>query len=225
MCGRYYVDDETSREIEKIVRKLDQRLKIEHGQDIHPSESAVILTKECKEVAARQMQWGFPGFQGKGLLINARAEAILDKKTFRDSVLHRRCVIPAHHFYEWSKNKEKYTFQSPKQDATLFMAGCYQIYNGQNRFVILTTQANASVAPVHERMPLLLERQELEDWIMEDAAVEFILAKKPILLNRTAEYEQLKLFSQEGKPIKVSLLDIKIFEFRIHCLFVLLLQA
>ena len=90
---------------------------------------------------------------------------------------------------------EKNTFQSPKQDATLFMAGCYQIYNGQNRFVILTTQANASVAPVHERMPLLLERQELEDWIMEDAAVEFILAKKPILLNRTAEYEQLKLFS------------------------------
>lgn len=132
MCGRYYVDDETSQEIEKIVKKLDQRLKIEHGQDIHPSESAVVLTKECREVAARQMQWGFPGFQGKGLLINARVEAILDKKTFRDSVLHRRCVIPAHHFYEWSKNKEKYTFQSPKQDATLFMAGCYQIYNGQN---------------------------------------------------------------------------------------------
>lgn len=96
-------------------------------------------------MAARQMQWGFPRFQGKGLLINARVEAILDKKTFRDSVLHRRCVIPAHHFYEWCKNKEKYTFQSPKQDATLFMAGCYQIYNGQNRFVILTTQANASV--------------------------------------------------------------------------------
>ena len=88
MCGRYYVDDETSREIEKIVRKLDQRLKIEHGQDIHPSESAVVLTKGCREVAARQMQWGFPGFQGKGLLINARAEAILDKKTFRESVLH-----------------------------------------------------------------------------------------------------------------------------------------
>ena len=90
MSGRYYVDDETSREIEKIVKKLDQRLKIEHGQDIHPSESAVILTKECREVAARQMQWGFPGFQGKGLLINARAEAILDKKTFRESVLHRK---------------------------------------------------------------------------------------------------------------------------------------
>lgn len=68
MCGRYYVDDETSREIEKIVRKLDQRLKIEHGQDIHPSESAVILTKECKEVAARQMQWGFPGFQERDCL-------------------------------------------------------------------------------------------------------------------------------------------------------------
>ena len=78
MCGRYYVDDETSREIEKIVKKLDQRLKIEHGQDIHPSESAVVLTKECREVAARQLQWGFQRFQGKGLLINARVEAILE---------------------------------------------------------------------------------------------------------------------------------------------------
>lgn len=66
MCGRYYVDDETSREIEKIVRKLDQRLKIEHGQDIHPSESAVILTKECKEVAARQDAVGLSGVPGKG---------------------------------------------------------------------------------------------------------------------------------------------------------------
>lgn len=82
MCGRYYVDDETSREIEKIVRKLDQRLKIEHGQDIHPSESAVILTKECKEVAARQMQWGFPGFQGKGLLINARQRRYWTRRPF-----------------------------------------------------------------------------------------------------------------------------------------------
>ena len=53
MCGRYYVDDEISREIEKIVKKLDQRLKIEHGQDIHPSESAVVLTKECREVQGR----------------------------------------------------------------------------------------------------------------------------------------------------------------------------
>ena len=66
MCGRYYVDDETSQEIEKIVKKLDQRLKIEHGQDIHPSESAVVLTNECREVGARQMQWGFPGL-GKGI--------------------------------------------------------------------------------------------------------------------------------------------------------------
>ena len=59
---------ETSREIEKIVRKLDQRLKIEHGQDIHPSESAVILTKECKEVAARQMQWAFRGSRERDCL-------------------------------------------------------------------------------------------------------------------------------------------------------------
>ena len=65
MCGRYYVDDEISREIEKIVKKLDQRLKIEHGQDIHPSESAVVLTKECREVAADAV--GLSEVPGKGI--------------------------------------------------------------------------------------------------------------------------------------------------------------
>lgn len=68
MCGRYYVDDETSREIEKIVRKLDQRLKIEHGQDIHPSESAVILTRSVRKWLRGRCSGAFRGSRERDCL-------------------------------------------------------------------------------------------------------------------------------------------------------------
>ena len=85
MCGRYYVDDETAREIEKIVRELDKKLQIERAGDIRPSDAALVLSQREHHLTAKQMNWGFPGFQGKGLLINARAEGVLEKKTFRES--------------------------------------------------------------------------------------------------------------------------------------------
>ena len=55
------------------------------------------------------MGWGFPRFDGRGLLINARAETAAERRTFRECVLHRRCVIPAKGFWEWNKFKEKFS--------------------------------------------------------------------------------------------------------------------
>ena len=192
MCGRYYVDDETAREIEKVVRDLDRKLQIERAGDIRPSDAALVLNAVAINLTAEQMNWGFPGFQGKGLLINARAEGVLEKKTFRESVLHRRCVIPAKGFYEWNKEKEKFSFE--RNEPILFMAGCFNQFQGQNRFVILTTEANTSVSMVHDRMPLILEPQEVEDWVLDDYAVEFLLHKTPVLLDRKSDYEQMSLF-------------------------------
>lgn len=193
MCGRYYVDDETAREIEKLVRDLDRRLKMERTGDVFPSQNAMILKGERNHLAAEQMRWGFPGFEKGKLLINARAETALERPTFRESVQDRRCIIPARGFYEWNKSKEKFTFER-KETPVLFMAGCYNRYEGQERFVILTTDANSSVAPVHNRMPLLLEPEELKDWVLDDLAIEFLLHKAPVLLEQRAEYEQMRLF-------------------------------
>lgn len=214
MCGRYYVDDETSREIEKILRnlnqnqkleqelelkleqkqeqKLKQKQKLKHITDIRPSDSAVVISRKNQMLVPERMNWGFPGFQGKGLLINARAEGVLDKKMFRESVLYRRCVIPAKGFYEWNRQKEKSSFET--SEPILFMAGCFKQFQGQNRFVILTTEANASVQMIHERMPLILEPHEVRDWILDDGATEFLLHKTPILLKRQSDYEQMSLF-------------------------------
>ncbi|MBS5399115.1 MAG: SOS response-associated peptidase [Lachnospiraceae bacterium] len=193
MCGRYYVDDETAREIEKLVRDLDRRLKMERTGDVFPSQNAIILKGEGNHLAAEQMRWGFPGFEKGKLLINARAETALERPTFRESVQDRRCIIPARGFYEWNKSKEKFIFER-KETPVLFMAGCYNWYEGQERFVILTTDANSSVAPVHNRMPLILEPEELKDWVLDDQATESLLHKTPVLLEQRAEYEQMRLF-------------------------------
>ena len=193
MCGRYYVDDETAREIEKLVRDLDRKLQIERTGDVFPAQNATIIKGQEHHLAAEQMRWGFPGFEKGKLLINARAETALERPTFRESVQDRRCIIPARGFYEWNKSKEKFTFER-KETPVLFMAGCYNRYEGQERFVILTTEANSSVAPVHNRMPLILEPEELKDWVLDDQATESLLHKTPVLLEQRAEYEQMRLF-------------------------------
>lgn len=148
-------------------------------------EGVIHLMADC-------MAWGFPRFDGKGLLINARAESAMERKTFRNSVQHRRCIIPAKSFYEWDKSKEKFSFER-YDSPVLFMAGCYNQYD-QDRFVILTTDANPTVSPVHERMPLILEPDELESWVLDDRATEFILHKTPVMLKSSTEYKQMSLF-------------------------------
>ena len=193
MCGRYYVDDETAREIEKLVRDLDRKLQIERTGDVFPAQNATIIKGQEHHLAAEQMRWGFPGFEKGKLLINARAETALERPTFRESVQDRRCIIPARGFYEWNKSKEKFTFER-KETPVLFMAGCYNRYEGQERFVILTTEANPSVASVHNRMPLILEPEELKDWVLDDGATEYLLHKTPVMLEHRAEYEQMRLF-------------------------------
>ncbi len=194
MCGRYYVDDETLKEIERIVRHLEGRLPAYgKGKDIYPSGEAAVLFEKTEELAAGVMNWGFPGYEGSRLIINGRAEGAMEKRTFRENLLHRRCIIPAKGFYEWNRQKEKNSFYT-EDGAPLFMAGCYGFFGEERRFVILTTKANPSVSCVHERMPLILKRDEIENWILNDSAVEDFLKKTPPMLARSQEYEQMSLF-------------------------------
>ena len=198
MCGRYYVDDDTVREIEKLIRQVDEKMRkaesihLQAG-DIRPSEAAPVITIDHSNLCCRWKRWGFPGFNGKQLIFNARSESALEKKMFRESVEHRRVVVPAAWFYEWNKNKEKNIFYRARQPV-LYMAGIYNHYQDEDRFVILTTAANESMKPVHDRMPLLLERDEISKWLFEDRLTEEFLQKTPALLERRTDFEQMSLF-------------------------------
>ena len=192
MCGRYFVDDEMWREIKKICKQIDDsKLKVTRG-DVCPTDMAVVLMG-MKEVRTEQMQWGFTQQYQEGLLINARAETVLSKPSFRDSMRHCRCVIPAAGFYEWNKAKERVSFRMP-QSKILYMAGIWQPTAKEKQFTILTTSPNDSVSPVHDRMPLVLTSEEIIPWIQSFDAAEKLLTKTPPFLEHKQEYEQLSLF-------------------------------
>lgn len=199
MCGRYHVDEETAKEIEKIIHLTDENVRTRasinfqmRARDLHPTETAPVLTASDSGLECSLKRWGLPGFQGKQVLFNARSESALEKKAFREGMEHRRIVIPAAWFYEWNRNKEKNIFYR-KREPVLFMAGIYNHYEAGDCFTILTTQANASVKPIHDRMPLVLEENEIIPWIFDRQKAMEYLRKVPCLLERKAEYEQISL--------------------------------
>lgn len=143
-----------------------------------------------RELTPQVLQWGFPGFDKGKLLINARAESVKDRPTFRGSFEQGRCVLPAAGFYEWDKSKEKVTFTVPDKPI-LYLAGIWRPYGPEQRFVILTREANASMSPVHDRMPLILTKEEVEPWVGERAEAERLLVKELPMLKAERPYEQL----------------------------------
>lgn len=207
MCGRFLVDEDTAREINRIIRTTEDKIRQAAAEselrlsakDIHPAGSAPILVAGNLGISYEWQHWGLQGRQqpetrkSGTLIFNARSETALERPMFKDSVLHRRAVIPASGFYEWNHQKEKHIF-TRKDAQVLFMAGFYKLTEKGKCFVILTTQANASMEPVHERMPLILEEDEINDWIYQDSKTEEFLHKMPCQLECRAEYRQLGLF-------------------------------
>ncbi len=62
MCGRYFVNDETAREIEKLAHQIDEKLRVEKGRDIHPSDMAPVLVQKDKALSCAFLRWGLPCF-------------------------------------------------------------------------------------------------------------------------------------------------------------------
>lgn len=178
MCGRYYIeiDDEDLLDIVATIEKNLYKVG-----EIAPTDLAPVLT----QTGARAIKWGFPQWQGSGVIINARAETAAEKRMFSSSLKQRRCVIPASGYYEWkatskSSRKEKYYFRNPASNS-LFMAGFYNSFsddNGEyNAFVILTTEPSSSVTTIHDRMPVILSRNEIDNWLGDMAFAYDVLGR------------------------------------------------
>lgn len=194
MCGRYYIDDETSKEIEKILQELDKKNlgKSCKTGEIFPTDTVPILVAKGENIEPDVLTWGFPNFQRKGVIINARSETAFKKPTFRQCLVSQRCVVVASGFYEWNKSKEKILFTQPESNI-MYMAGIYNLFQNESRFVILTTAANNSINDVHDRMPLILSKEQIPIWLNDSRQTQTILNQVPALLNKQSNYEQIKL--------------------------------
>ncbi|AKT36408.1 SOS response-associated peptidase [Chondromyces crocatus] len=105
--------------------------------------------------------------------VNARAEGVREKPSFREAFARRRCVIPADGFYEWTgpKGARQPVWFHPQRGGLLHLAGLHETWHdpttgeGFRTFVILTTAANDVVAPLHDRMPVLLAPEDVDAWL------------------------------------------------------------
>lgn len=186
MCGRYQFTAAPGEETRRILRGLQRRWGEEAlpAGDVVPSRPAPVLVLREGKIVADLFTWGLPGTRG-GLVINARAETAAQRPMFRDSVLARRCVVPTTGFYEWDAARHKYLFRLPGS-ALLYLAGLYDYVDGRDRYVILTTAPNASMASVHDRMPLVLQPEQIRPWLADTKAALALLDAVPPLLERTS---------------------------------------
>ena len=206
MCGRYYFDD-TEYELQQIKKELEamQAEAVKTGE-IFPTDTVpVILSAENKRETAA-VRWGFPRWNGGGVIINARSESALDKAMFRKATLESRCIIPASGFFEWDhgdkKQTDKYYLKHP-YSGVLYMAGAISTFRAEetsfSAFVIFTTSANASMLTqeadlslfeskprlIHDRMPVILETDELDAWLLDDAFAALVLQRQGLELAMT----------------------------------------
>ena len=137
---------------------------------------AVYLEDGARRIGA--MRWGFiPHWykeaNGGPLLINARSETLAEKPAFKAACRDRRCLILATGFYEWTKDAEGARFPwyfTRRDGAPIAFAGIWQDWgreDPQPTCAIVTTAANARVAAVHHRMPLILEPEDWPLWLGE----------------------------------------------------------
>lgn len=169
MCGRYvlYTSDEIE-EINAIIQEVNDKhhLQLKKG-DIYPTNTAPVYAP-CPDhngMSLELMKWGYEKhFKKKTLLINARSETVLEKTTFKNDFLERRCLIPAEGFYEWNAEKEKFLFTGNSH--LIYLGGFYhKDKDGQENFIIMTKSPVEPVADIHNRMPVIIPKENTNNWL------------------------------------------------------------
>ncbi|MEQ1744118.1 MAG: SOS response-associated peptidase [Saprospiraceae bacterium] len=186
MCGRYSFAPKP-KQIEAQLRDVQRPAELRVSYNIAPTHLAYVVANEASR-DLQIMEWGLVPYwnaDGKntGRLINARAEGIAEKPSFRTPVRTRRCLVPADSFYEWRTEprgrKAPYRIFLGNGDL-LFMAGIWDEWRQgteqKRTFSIITTAPNREMATLHDRMPALLPSPELQQAWLSDLPIEEALA-------------------------------------------------
>jgi putative SOS response-associated peptidase YedK len=180
MCGRFTL---TRRDRAELAYELGVPLEslpadvYKPRYNIAPTDPHWIVRVRYEDRELHPARWGLINSWAKdarraALQINARAETLANLPPFRDAFRRRRCVVPADGFFEWTGAKEARQplwFHHPHGDLLLF-AGLYETWEPepgqrQRTFTIVTTRANSLMAPVHDRMPVILEGGAVDAWL------------------------------------------------------------
>ena len=179
MCGRFTLKTPAT-ELASLFDGLDFS-GIRPRYNICPTQAVTCVRQNQQRVAeSASLRWGLVPFWAKDLkigarMINARSETVATKPAFRAAFKKRRCLVIADGFYEWKKQgAAKQPYYISRQDETPYaMAGLWESWSDKanpdsepvETCTILTTAANATMAPLHDRMPVLLEPDDYPIWL------------------------------------------------------------
>jgi len=207
MCGRFVlVADPT---VIQQAFNLTSVVDFSPRYNIAPSQTAPVISNEAPQTLS-MYRWGLiPSWSKEesigNKLINARAESVAEKPSFRSAFKRRRCLIPASGFYEWQKSEHGgKTLKTPLyihlKDQELFaMAGLWEVWHNPkgdiyHTFTILTTEANDFMEPIHNRMPVILHPSDYALWLQPDDLPPDVLQPllKPFEADRMTAHEVSK---------------------------------
>ena len=161
---------------------LADEIPLEARYNIAPSQEVAVIRQQEGRRTLSFLRWGLVPHWAKDVkigykMINARAETLASKPSFRAAFRTRRCIIPARGFYEWKKaGKTKQPFYiCRKEGAPMALAGLWERWENPEKpgevvesCTIITTGANALLGQLHNRMPVILERGDFGLWLDPD---------------------------------------------------------
>ena len=215
MCGRF--------QLSVSGKKISERFNVELFQEMFtpryncaPSQYLPVITNE-KQKIVQLYRWGLIPDWARDAnignrLINARSESLMEKVSFKQSFIRRRCLIPANGFYEWDKSKKKIPYRFYLKGEKLFaMAGLWNGWKSSNgltihSFTIITTQPNSLVKTIHSRMPVILQREHEKNWLEEKDPQQLKKMMKPYA---DKEMESYAISYKINAPINEGLEIIK----------------
>jgi len=179
MCGRFTRYDDEKDLVERFNFTNPSGISFEKRFNIAPTQTVPVIVLENDNRVIKLMRWGLVPFWAKdptigNRLINARAETISEKASFKTPLKKRRCLVPASGFYEWKKDERIKTkipiyFRLRNEEPFAF-AGIWDDWKKPEgdrliTFTIITTMANELMKPIHDRMPVILHRNDESKWL------------------------------------------------------------
>jgi putative SOS response-associated peptidase YedK len=197
MCGRFVLSTPADAIAEEFAA-LTAGLVLRPRYNIAPMQDVAVVRMSGGQRVLAQLRWGLIPFWAKdpaiaSKLINARAESAATKPSFREALKKRRCIVPATGFYEWKKEgtrRQPWYFRPSRPGALLAIAGMWERWkdpegNPVDTVCLLTSEANSVLSPVHDRMPVLLDRTGVTRWL--DDSVSDVTKLQDLLVPAPAE--------------------------------------
>lgn len=171
MCGRYSFEA-SKKELFERYQLEDSGYEVEERKEIFPTNVSPVILPNAKLAF---LTWGFMPSFSKRPLINARAETVLEKPTFKKAFKTNRCLVPATSFFEWKtvEGKKEKRCISVKNQPIFSIAGICDFFidkNGQEKLMysIITTDANEQMKEIHDRMPVILRPEDEAAYLDHD---------------------------------------------------------